>query len=349
MPSLLPAALLLAGVASAGEISAPGKGHASNPTWSADGSFLAFEVNDFGGKIEMYVVKMSSGNALGAPTKVTVPGASSSFGSGGGVVAAPAWHPDGLLIFEGSSSGGTSRLYFWQPGGASAAELLSTSQVSGDLSWPNVAPNGMSVAFVSDATGKGDLYVWDRQSNSVTNTVSSPFSEMAPRYDNGSGSIAFSRKNQGGEDLFTVPTAGGNPAPRVGGNGDQTRPVWAGDKVVFFSGERGDDHWDLVVSSSVGDKKTIARDVRLPLRAAPAVSGDSQWVAWAAADPDKASSIFVTSVDGARTVKIPTGLVAAGEPTITSSGGRTFLAFTALPAAGADWRALHVMDITGKL
>jgi hypothetical protein len=28
--------------------------------------------------------------------------------------------------------------------------------------------------------------------------------------------------------------------------------------------------------------------------------------------------------------------------------GRSYLTFTALPAAGADWRQLHVIDITGQ-
>ncbi len=349
MPSLLPAALLLAGVANAGEISAPGKGHAVNPTWSADGKHLAFEMNAFEGSIEMYVVKVEGGNALGSPQKVTVPGGSSSFSSGGSVVAAPAWHPDGPLIFEGSNAGGTTRLYFWQPGGGAAAELLSTGQVGGDLSWPNISEDGTTLAFVSDATGKGDVYLWDRPSNAVKMTVASEFSEMAPRFDKAGGTLAFSRKNLGGEDLFTIGKAGGNPTPRVGGNGDQSRPVWAGDKIVFFSGERGEDKWDVFVSAGVGDKKALARDVRLPLRAAPAVSPDARWVAWASSDPEKAGSIYITSLDGGKTVSIPTGLVAAGEPSIAVADGRTFLAFTALPAQGADWRALHVMDITGKL
>jgi hypothetical protein len=48
-------------------------------------------------------------------------------------------------------------------------------------------------------------------------------------------------------------------------------------------------------------------------------------------------------------VEVQTGLVAVGEPSLVNVNGRLFLAFTALPSEGADWRQLHVIDITGKV
>ena len=340
--------LTLVGAAEAAEVSVTEKGHASNPAWSKDGQQLAFEVNDFGGNISMYVVKIANGNPTGTPTKVKLPGGGSQFGGSGSVVAAPSWHPEGMLIFEGSNSGSASRLYFWQPGGAAASELLSMSQVPGDLSWPAVAPDGMSVAFVSDSSGSGDIFSWNRASNAVDKLATSPFSEMAPRFKADGKTLAFSRKNQGGEDIFMM--ANGQSVPRVGGNGDQTRPVWAGESVVYFSNERGEDHWDIAVSAGVGKKTIVARDVRLPIRSTPAVSPDGQWVAFGYADPEKADKIGVVKIDGSGAKTIDTGgLVAVGEPAIVSAGGRLFLAFTALPSEGASWRTLHIMDITGKL
>lgn len=336
-----------AGSTHAAEISVADRGHAMNPQFSRDGSQVAFEVNNMSGKVDLYVSKLSAGNPVGTPTRVALPGASSSFGGGGSVAAAPNWHPDGALIFEGSNAGGAMRLYFWQPGGAAAAELLSSGQAGGDLSWPSISSDGLNVAFVSDMTGAGDVYVWNRSSNAVEKVVSSPFSEMSPRYNADGSQFAYSRKNNGTEDLFTF--SGTQSSPRIGGNGDQSRPVWTGDTVVYFSNERGDDHWDIGASSGVGDKKTIARDVRLPMRSTPALSPDGQWVAWGSSVPAKAGSIYVTNIASGQTRTIDTGLVATGEPALGTSGGRLFLAFTALPSEGADWRSLHVIDVTGQL
>lgn len=346
MHSLLMVALL-AGVAQADEVSVADRGHAFNPQFSPDGSKVAFEVNNLSGKIDLYVANLQGGHPVGSPSKVALPGGSSSFSGGSSVASAPNWHPDGALIFEGSNAGGTMRLYFWQPGGAAAAELLSAGQAGGDLSWPSISTDGQSVAFVSDQTGAGDVYIWNRSTNAVDKTVSSPFSEMAPRFNADASEFAYSRKNNGTEDLFTH--AGTTSKPRIGGNGDQSRPVWSGGTIVFFTNERGDDHWDIGTSKGPGDKSVIAKDVRLPMRATPALSPDGRHVAWGSNINEQASAIYVTSLDGGRTVKIDTGLVATGEPALTSAGGRTYLAFTALPKAGADWRQLHVIDITGKL
>ena len=334
-------------VAQAAEVSVTEKGHAYNPVWSPNGQYLAFEVNQYEGVIALFVVKVQNGSPVGAPQKVSIPGGGSAFSTGGSVAAAPVWHPEGRLIFEGNNAGGATRMFFWSPGGQSAAELLTVSQISGDLSWATISPDGKKVMFVSDTTGAGDLYLWDRSTNAVTLAFGSAFSEMAPRYDAAGSKVAFTRKSRGSEDVFVLD--GAAQLPQAGGNGDQTRPGWSGSSVYFFSNERGDDHWDVVASDSPGNKRTVAKDIRLPLRAPPAISPDGKWLAYAFAEPEKAHGIMLTTVDGARSVSVDTGLVACGEPAITQADGKTFLAFTALPSEGSDWRQLHVLDITDKV
>ena len=344
--------LALSAPVHAAEVSVSATGHASNPAWSPDGNWVAFEVNDYAGTIDLYVVAVSGASASGSPRKAQLPGASSQFGGGGSVASGPVWHPDpsqaGTLVFEGSSAGSDSRLYFMNAGGAAPGQLLTTGQIAGDLTWPTFSPDGSRLAFVSDATGDGDVYAWSTSSGKVEQVVSSPFSEMSPGFDAAGSVLVFSRKNQGGEDLFVMD--GGRSVPRIGGNGDQTRPRFGvGQDVVYFSSARGDDHWDLVVSSGPGSRTTLAKDVRLPIRSKPAITGDGRWVAWGSALPEKASSIYLTRTDGSKTVAIATGLVAAGEPALLSKDGRTFLAFTALPSEGADWRSLHLLDISNQV
>ena len=346
MPMLLSALFVSALPVFAAEVSVTEKGHASNPTWSADGTQLAFEINDYSGNISLFSAKIQNGNPVGSPARAKLAGAQSSFGGSGSVAANASWLNDGMM-FEGSTAGGTMRLYFWTPGGSMAGEFLKSAQIGGDLTWPAATPDGAALAFVSDATGKGDIYVWDANTNEVTQVMTSPFTEAAPRYDRSGSTIVFSRKNQGGEDLFTV--ASGATSPLIGGQGDQSRPVYTPDGgVVYFTSERGDGHWDIAMSAGPGQKKVLAKDVRLPVRAAPALSPDGQWVAYGTDIPEKGNLIYFTKTDGSATVSVDTRLVAAGEPSVVTASGRTFLAFTALPDAGADWRQLHVVDISGK-
>ncbi|MFT4979781.1 MAG: Tol biopolymer transport system component, partial [Myxococcota bacterium] len=193
--------LTLTAPANAAEISVAERGHASNPTWSAGGDWLAFEVNDYNGSVSLYVIKVSGGNPVGTPSKASIPGQSSSLASGGSMAANTVWHPEGMAIFEGSSAGGSSRLYFLSPGGSAPSQLLTSGQIGGDLTWPDISGDGMKVAFVSDSTGDGDIYIWDRNSNAVTAAIQSPYSEMAPTFSS-NGTLAYSRKNQGGQDIF---------------------------------------------------------------------------------------------------------------------------------------------------
>ena len=123
---------------------------------------------------------------------------------------------------------------------------------------------------------------------------------MAPVL-NESGTLLYTRKHGNGEDVYV--TAGGNDSKWVGGNGDQTRPAWANSSVVFFSNERGVDLWDVVSSSKPSQKTVLAKNVRLPMRSAPSISPDNQWVVYGMEDPKKSSA-----TEGAEHEKFPENL-----------------------------------------
>jgi len=343
------AAGLGVGTAQASEITTGTRGHAFNPVWSTDGKWLAFEINDYKETNDLFVVPIVGGTARTVPQKVKLPGAESSFSGGGAIATSPVWHPQGPLIFEGSVTGGSSRLYMLIPGRGAAAEIIKRHEVSGDLSWPAVNPAGTEAMFVSDATGSGDLYSYRWSDGSVTKVHGSKYTEMSPKYNDDGTKVAFTRKNRGGHDVFTLEN--GVARPRIGGNGDQSRPAWHKGDLVYFSNERGEQEWDILVSSGVGQKRTVAQDIRLPHRMTPSVTPDGDppdrgWVVYGVSDPTKSGKLYCESLFDDQIYEIDTGLVASGEAAMAFVGGRWLLAFTALPAVGADWRQLHVIDIT---
>jgi Tol biopolymer transport system component len=345
----------LGSVAGAGEVRYSADGHAYNPVWSLDGKTLAFEVNAYDdGGISLYFAKVN-GAVASDGTIVSLPGNSGPYG-GNQVVANPTWHPDGIAVFEGSNQGGQYRLYLAQPGGAAATEMLGTTLAPGDLTFPVASPDGNLLAFVSDQTGDGDLRTWNRVSNKVTQVTNTPTGEMFPMFKADGSTLLFTRKVRMAEDIFQYNMGTGTEQALIQGNGDQTRPTYAagGEKVLYFSNGAtpagAEPRWDLMVVNSDGTgKQVLAKGIRLPLRARPAVSPDGKWVAYVLDDPTKGQSIRIVTVDGTKTVEIKSEFTACGEPAIGVQGSRILLAYTALPAASADWRALHVVDITSEL
>lgn len=343
------AGLALPLLANAGPVRFEGEGHAENPVWSLNGKFLSFEVNRFAGDIDMYFTEVNGDIAKDAVI-VKLPGGGSSFGGSGQVVLNAAWHPGGIAVFEGTNSGGQSRLYFAQPGGASAAEMLDTKKAPGSLTFPAISPDGDVLAYVTDNTGGGDVALWNRSTNAITAVTSTPETEVYPTFSKDGTQLLFTRKKDNDEDVFGRAVAGGPEKSVAGGSGDQTRPAFAADgHIVFFQSGSGEGAWDLAEVDSAGAKKVLAKGIRLPVRARPALTPDGKWVAYGWDDPTKNTKIVLTKVDGSATVEIPTDYVAVGEPALTVQNGRTLLAFTALPSASADWRLLTVVDITDAL
>ncbi|MBX2799167.1 MAG: hypothetical protein KTR31_15950 [Myxococcales bacterium] len=346
---LVAASLWVCPTAHAGEVRFDGEGHAYHPMWSVDGKFLAFEVNRYAGDVDLMVSQVT-GEHVRDGVKVSLPGGSNVFGGTGQVVVNPSWQKDGYVVFEGSNQGGNFRIYTRKDTGGNAGEVISTDRLPGDLTFPTVSPDGRTMAFVADATGGGDLRTRDTQTNQLSQLTRTPASEMFPIFSSDGTKLLFTRKQFGGEDVFELTARTGVEQPVVGGTGDQTRPVYgAGGRVLFFDGSRGEDRWDVVSYSSADGRKVLAREVRLPLRARPAVSADGRWVAYTYNDPAKGGSVHLSAVDGSKAVEIDTGFTACGEPALTVQSGRTLLAFTALPTSGSDWRFLFVLDITERL
>lgn len=339
----------LSTAAEAGQVKFDGSGHAVNPVWSLDGKHLAFEVNTYGGDgISMYFAEISGENAKNIQ-RIRLPGSSGPYSSQQ-VVMNATWHPQGLAVFEGSNSGGKFRLYFAQPGGAMAAEMLSTQKAPGNLQFPVVSPNGNLLGYISDQFGRGDVMTWDRSSDQIKQVTKTPGdSEVFPFFNSDGSKILYVRKGTDAS-VHEVNLSSGAESKVVADNGDQTRPVYAGSKVLYFSSERGEGKWDLISINADGSgKKVLAKEIKLPERSRPAVSADGKYVSYVYSDPTKDSNVYLQPVTGGAEIKIGTTFTACSEPAIGMAGGRYMLAFTALPSDDSDWRFLYVKDISDSL
>ncbi len=340
--------LLLALPAHAAKVPYSGEGHAYHPVFSADGAYVAFEVNRYEGKIELFVARVD-GDRADSAARVSLP-AGSSF-DGDSVTVNPVWVPEGGVVFEGSNAGGIYRLYFGLPGGGAASEMVKPEEVDGHLTFPTISADGKKLGFVARKTGNGDVRIRDTTSGKITQVTSSDASESFPMFSPDGKQMVYTRKSDNTEDIFGVDLFTEKERSLVGGGGDQTRPIYASDgRIVYFDSSREEGHWDLAVVDGEGRGRTVlGEDVRLPLRARPALSPDGEWVAYGFDAPGKADRIVIARIDGSKKVEIKTDQSACGEPALAGADGRIVLAYTALPTTGSEWRFLMLRDVSNQM
>lgn len=349
--ALLAGLILAAGLsapAHAGQVRFGGEGHVFHPVFSRDGRYIAFEVNRLAGQVDLYVAELK-GDIASEGRRVALPG-TSAFGGGDVVAANPAWHPDNIVVFEGSNPGGQYRLYYFQPNGGAAMEMIGTTELPGHITFPAVSEDGRTMAFVAKQTGNGDIRTRDTTTAKIAQVTSTPATESFPLFSPDGRELLFTRRHAETEDIFLVKQSDGTERMITGGPGDQSRPTWAraGERIVYFDNSRAEGEWDLIsVDLQGGDAKRLAKAVALPHRARPAISPNGEWVAYTLDDPQRSGKILLTKVDGSTTVEIDGRYTACAEPALAKQGDRVLLAYTALPQSGAEWRFLTVMELHG--
>ncbi len=99
------------------------EGHALNPVFSSGGRYVAFELNDYANRLDLWVQDLRD---EGPPRAVPMPGAG-PFGGGSAAVGAT-WYPDNVMTFEAAPGRGEWRLRMYQPGMETAEFLVSLQE-----------------------------------------------------------------------------------------------------------------------------------------------------------------------------------------------------------------------------
>jgi TolB protein len=334
------------GSAEAGEVRHGGNGHVENPVWSHDGKYVAFELRKNSDGIDLYFAPIR-GTIADQARLVALPGSKNAF-SGSQVAANPTWRHDGLIMFEGTNDGGMYRLYISQPPSPTGFQMLDLEKDPGNQVLPSLSGDGKLVVYVSGAAGKGgDLHIYNSASGAVERVTNTDEPEMFPAFSPDGKKLIYMKKVRMQQDLFSMDIATKSVSPFKGGKGDQTRPIITADGTVVYFSSNDDDSWTLAATDLSGEStKTLAKGVRLPKSARPALSPDGKWVAYSFDDPVKGDSIYISALDGSRTIEVKTEYKACGEPAIGNQDGRIVLAYTALPSAKAAFRMLRIQDIT---
>jgi hypothetical protein len=213
-------------------------GFLSPPTWSPDGSKLAF-VSDRGGNQDIWVAD-SEGSELVNLTQNEAKDHS------------PAWSHDGEWIaFASLRDALYWELYVMRADG-SDVQRLSWWEDASDLS-PTWSPDDTRLAFASKRDGNWEIYAMDRDGTNLIRLTDDPADDTNPAWSPEGSRIAFESTRDGYADIFVMPVVGGTPsnvsnAPFSSEHG----PTWSpdGGRIAFYSDRDGE--WDIYVMASDG-------------------------------------------------------------------------------------------------
>ncbi len=197
---------------------------ALSPSWSPDGSLIAFASYRDGGDPHLFVVPSGGGKVYRISAR---PRLNSS----------PAYSPDGRQIACTLSMDGNPEIYLLDARGGSPRRLTDNRAIDTSPCW---SPTGQDIAFTSDRSGTPQVYVMDRSGANVHRLTYDVDYTDSPAWSPKGDLIAFVNRTGSGFDIYVCRPDGGGTQLAVTGASNEN-PHWSPDgrHLVFASDRDG--------------------------------------------------------------------------------------------------------------
>ncbi len=226
------------------------------PTWSPDGSKLAFQTNRNIApahdsvaarlQLDLYVI-----NADGTgETQITADTANE---------AQPAWSPDGTKIAFVTDRDANNEIYVMNADGTNVRRLTTNAAADEQPAW---SPDGGKIAFVSNRSGTTDIWVMDSTGANPVSLTNDAAVDVLPAWSPppDSNRIAFQSNRAGDFAIFVMSTDGSGVRQLTDGGVPDGSPSWSpdGTRIAF---ESDGEVWVLVLDGSRPVQVTKSRFV----------------------------------------------------------------------------------------
>jgi Tol biopolymer transport system component len=339
--------------------SVPGT-HCQTPKWSPDGQEVAIEM--FSPKKdsrEIVIIKLNDRYHSVSETMVSAGRSKSSalLGGGKGLVVELAWAPDRSQLSKPyifSSLGPRKNFDLFADG----AWLTTNLGNDGQPAW---SKNGRYIAYVSQQSESGDIYLLDLQGDiekPIRATHYSNSTEYRPQWSYDGSMLLFTRSTESGrgQDVGIIKDV---TKPRessqmiVQWSSDEIRPSWSpdGQRVSFYSNksQTNKKRFDLWVANADGTgAKKLVSDVFVADVNGAVWMPDGKNILFVKRDFKRDNPVSWISVDGKAGGRIMTNTQLNSDLDLHVSGGRVRLVFTAHGLTGSEkksWRQIFVQEI----
>lgn len=216
---------------------------------------------------------------------------------------------------------------------------------------PAISPDGQQIAYVSDRTGSGDIYVTDFAGTRTIRVLESAASEFAPVWSADGLGLFFTSdtRGDGAHSLLYTPADGSGDVRIIYGkpNSRISHPAVSPDglKIAFTAGlPRDASSWeitvmDLITGETANITNNAARD------SYPVFSADGQMLYWVSTINGE-SAVWRGSLDGENTTRIYNSSDYISSLTLSPDGA---LLLISLGDVSQAFGALYILPITGNV
>jgi serine/threonine protein kinase/sugar lactone lactonase YvrE len=214
---------------------------------------------------------------------------------------------------------GQARKLPTQKSSLESVRLLPVTVDAGFEGEPSFAPDGQTIAYVSDRTGNCDMYLKQISGGPDINLTSHPADDMQPAVSPDGKQIVFVSSRSGKSDclcffiygtdqplmggsIWVMPALGGSPR-RIVESG--TFPSWSpdGTSIIFTKGPwYGQKVYKVPATGGEPQEVSIQLKGGFPFIAYPSYSPDGRWLAFEAAN-----TVYVVNANGGEAVPIVEG------------------------------------------
>jgi Tol biopolymer transport system component len=287
----------------------------SNPVWSPQGTFIAFE-RSIGDKKEIRIT-LSDGTPVQtvfhllsrnpSEMKFFFPGVSDETSYNAGIT----WAPDELrFVFMSNGGEGNYDIYLFDLGGSSPVRITQHREKDGQAQWSPVEDR---IVFVSGRTGNGDIYLRNLATRVLTRLTRGGKAYLYPQWSPDGKKLVMMHGSNENHDIIMINDLAnpmGSRRKLTTWTYDDLRPVWSpdGKKIAFYSNynSAGDPRmWSLFVIAADGSdptegeglaSKAVAIDVVADVATGPAWMPDSNRIIYVKNDRQEYNPLYIADV-----------------------------------------------------